>query len=100
MQEFIFENIGKKPIAVLAGVLLMYFVYTEADKRANVQHCRDTISKKDEVIMNQNIREQKLNDQLLNYTLRFERFKNEEKETDSILREKTENNVKNILNTQ
>lgn len=100
MKEFIFENIGIKPVAVLAGVLLMYFVYTEADKRAIAQECRDTISKKDEVIMSQNIREQKLNDQLLMYALQLARKETDEKETDSLLRKKTENNVKNILNHQ
>lgn len=93
MEKFIFENIGVKPYAVIVGVLLMYFVYTETDKR-------ETISKKDDVIMKLQAREQELNDELLKHALQLERKRNDEKETDSLLREKTESNVKNILNNQ
>lgn len=93
MEKLILENIGVKPYAVIVGVFLIYFIYTENDKR-------ETISKKDEVIMELQVREQKLNDELLRYALQLERKKNDEKETDSLLRKKTENSVKNILNNQ
>lgn len=93
MEKFIFENIGVRPYAVIVGVFLMYFVYTESDKR-------ETISKKDETIMKLQTREQELNDKLLVYALQLRRKESDEKETDSLLREKTENNVKNILNNQ
>ena len=89
---------GSRPIVVVAVVLIMYFIYSERDKRMQIKALQETIDRKDQIIIQSNIREQQLNDKLLEYAFKLHRKEDQVKEADSLLREKTEAKVKKRLN--
>lgn len=90
LKKFILENIKKEPAIVLLAIMFMYFLYNEKDKRDRLSNCEDKVSVKDAII-------EKQNERLLNFALKEQEYKSNMKATDSLIRDKTEAKVKQIL---
>ncbi|MFD2962764.1 MULTISPECIES: hypothetical protein [Olivibacter] len=91
LKKFILENIRKEPAIVLLAIMFFYFIYNEMSKSKAETNCEVRLDKKDSIIVAQQSR-------LFDMILKQNEYKTNARASDSLLREKTEPQVKQILN--